>query len=128
LDLVQTIGDHLGRQAGLDDEALHWVSVAVRESVTNAIRHGNAGDAGKRVHIEFTYLGADAGLAIRVRDEGCGFDPEALPDPLSPENLLKPSGRGIFLIRSFMDELDLRRSPEGGMELVMVKRPQPVRS
>ena len=128
LGLVQTIGDHLGRQAGLDDEALHWVSVAVRESVTNAIRHGNAGDAGKRVHIEFTYLGADAGLAIRVRDEGCGFDPDALPDPLSPENLLKASGRGIFLIRSFMDELELRRSPEGGMELVMVKRPQSVRS
>ncbi len=128
LDLVQTVGDHLGRQAGLDDEALHWVSVAVRESVTNAICHGNAGDVGKRVHIEFTYLGADAGLAIRVRDEGCGFDPDALPDPLSPENLLKPNGRGIFLIRSFMDELELRRSPEGGMELVMVKRPQPVRS
>ena len=128
LDLVQTIGDHLGRQAGLDDEALHWVSVAVRESVTNAIRHGNAGDAGKRVHIEFTYLGADAGLAIRVRDEGCGFDPDALPDPLSPENLLKASGRGIFLIRSFMDEFELRRAPEGGMEIVMVKRPQPVRS
>ena len=128
LDLVQTIGDHLGRQAGLDDEALHWVSVAVRESVTNAIRHGNCGDAGKRVHIEFTYLGADAGLAIRVRDEGCGFDPDVLPDPLSPENLLKPSGRGIFLIKSFMDELELRRAPEGGMEIVMVKRPQPVRS
>ena len=128
LDVVQTIGDHLGRQAGLDDEALHWVSVAVRESVTNAIRHGNAGDAGKRVHVEFTYLGPDAGLAIRVRDEGCGFDPDALPDPLSPENLLKPSGRGIFLIRSFMDELELRRAPEGGMEIIMVKRPQPVRS
>ena len=128
LDLVQAIGDHLGRQAGLDDEALHWVSVAVRESVTNAVRHGNAGDAGKRVHIEFTYLGADAGLAIRVRDEGRGFDPDALPDPLAPENLLKPSGRGIFLIRSFMDELKLRRVPEGGMEVIMVKRPQPVRS
>ncbi len=128
LDLVQAIGDHLGRQAGLDDEALHWVSVAVRESVTNAVRHGNAGDAGKRVHIEFTYLGADAGLAIRVRDEGCGFDPDALPDPLAPENLLKPSGRGIFLIRSFMDELELRRAPEGGMEVIMIKRPQPVRS
>ena len=128
LDLVQMIGDQLGRQAGLDDEALHWVSVAVRESVTNAIRHGNAGDAGKRVHIEFTYLGADAGLSIRVRDEGCGFDPDALPDPLSPENLLKASGRGIFLIRSFLDEFELRRAPEGGMEIVMVKRPQPVRS
>ena len=88
----------------------------------------NAGDAGKRVHIEFTYLGPDAGLAIRVRDEGCGFDPDALRDPLSPENLLKPSGRGIFLIRSFTDELELRRAPEGGMEIIMVKRPQPVRS
>ncbi len=123
LDLVQVVGDHLGRQAGLDDEALHWVSVAVRESVTNAIRHGNRSDASKRVHVEFTYLGADAGLAIRVRDEGPGFDPDGLPDPLAPENLLKPSGRGIFLIRSFMDELEVRRAPEGGMELVMVKRP-----
>lgn len=126
LDLVQVVGDHLGRQAGLDDEALHWVSVAVRESVTNAIRHGNRSDAAKRVHVEFTYLGAGAGLSIRVRDEGPGFDPECLPDPLAPENLLKPSGRGIFLIKSFMDELELRRAPEGGMELVMVKRPQPV--
>lgn len=128
LDLVQSVSDHLGRQAGLDDEALHWVSVAVRESVTNAIRHGNGSDAGKRVHVEFTYLGAEEGLAIRVRDEGQGFDPDQLPDPLAPENLLKPSGRGIFLIRSFMDELDVRRAPEGGMELVMVKRPQPVQS
>lgn len=127
LDLVQAVGDHLGRQSGLDDEALHWVSVAVRESVTNAIRHGNGGDAGKRVHVEFTYLGAEEGLAIRVRDEGAGFDPDDLPDPLAPENLLKSSGRGIFLIRSFMDELELRRAPEGGMELLMVKRPQPAR-
>jgi serine/threonine-protein kinase RsbW len=57
-----------------------------------------------------------------VRDEGPGFDPDALPDPLAPENMLKASGRGIFLIRSFMDELVLRRAPEGGMEVVMVKR------
>jgi len=128
LDLVQTVSNHLGRQAGLDDEALHWVSVAVRESVTNAIRHGNGGDAGKRVYLEFMCLGAGNGLAIRVRDEGPGFDPNCLPDPLALENLLKPSGRGIFLIRSFMDELELRRAPEGGMELVMVKRPQPVGS
>jgi len=61
---------------------------------------------------------------IRVRDEGPGFDPSTLPDCLAPENLLKCSGRGIFLIRSFMDELVLQRAPEGGMELRMVKRPQ----
>ena len=63
-----------------------------------------------------------SGIRIRVRDEGPGFDPEALPDPLAPENMLKSSGRGIFLIRSFMDELVLRRAPEGGMEVAMVKR------
>jgi serine/threonine-protein kinase RsbW len=124
LDFVQVASDHLGRLAGLDDEALHWVGVAVRESVINAIKHGNAGDERKRVHVEFTPLDVDrpAGIAIRVRDEGPGFDPEALPDPLAPENMLKSSGRGIFLIRSFMDELVLRRAPEGGMEVVMVKR------
>jgi serine/threonine-protein kinase RsbW len=124
LDFVQVASDHLGRLAGLDDEALHWVGVAVRESVINAIKHGNAGDERKRVHVEFTPLDADrpAGIAIRVRDEGPGFDPDALPDPLAPENMLKSSGRGIFLIRSFMDELVLRRAAEGGMEVVMVKR------
>ncbi|HKE84075.1 MAG TPA: ATP-binding protein [Vicinamibacterales bacterium] len=124
LDFVQVASDHLGRLAGLDDEALHWVGVAVRESVINAIKHGNAGDEGKRVCVEFTPIDTQrpAGIVIRVRDEGPGFDPEELPDPLAPENMLKSSGRGIFLIRSFMDELVLRRAPEGGMEVVMVKR------
>jgi serine/threonine-protein kinase RsbW len=124
LDFVQIASDHLGRLAGLDDESLHWVGVAVRESVINAIKHGNAGDEGKHVYVEFTPIDTHrpAGIVIRVRDEGPGFDPEALPDPLAPENMLKSSGRGIFLIRSFMDELVLRRAPEGGMEVVMVKR------
>src|SRR5262245_12793191 len=94
LDFVQGASDTLGRLAGLDDEALHWVGVAVRESVINTIKHGNAGDERKRVHVEFTPLNADrpAGIAIRVRDEGPGFDPDALPDPLAPENMLKSSG------------------------------------
>ena len=124
LDFVQVVSDHVGRLSGLDDEALHWVGVAVRESVINAIKHGNREDERKRVHVEFTTLNGDTppGLRIRVRDEGPGFDPDDVPDPLAPENVLKSSGRGIFLIRSFMDELDLRRAPEGGMELVMVKR------
>lgn len=125
LDFVQVVGDHMGRMAGLDDDALHWVSVAVRESVINAIKHGNRNDEQKRVFVEFTMLHADApGIAIRVRDEGPGFDPETLPDPLAPENVLKSSGRGIFLIRNFMDEMRLHRAPEGGMEMLMVKRAQ----
>jgi len=127
LDLVQAVSDHIGRLAGLDEEAGHWTSVAVRECVINAIKHGNQNDDRKRVHVEFTALDADAGpgIAIRVRDEGSGFDPDCLPDCRAPENLLKGSGRGIFLIRSFMDELELHRAPEGGMEVVMIKRAQP---
>lgn len=126
LDFVQVVSDHIGRHVGLDDEALHWVGVAVRESVINAIKHGNANDEQKRVHVEFTPLdGTLPGLAIRVRDEGAGFDPTALADCCAEENLLKSSGRGIFLMRSFMDELVLQPAPEGGMEVRMVKRVQP---
>ena len=124
VDFVQTVSDHIGRLVGLDDDALHWVGVAVRESVINAIKHGNAGDERKRVYVEFTPLDRESppGMAIRIRDEGKGFDPAQVPDPLHPDNLLKASGRGIFLIRSFMDELRLQPAAEGGMEVVMVKR------
>jgi serine/threonine-protein kinase RsbW len=126
LDFVQVVSDHVGRLAGLDEDSLHWVGVAVRESVINAIKHGNASDERKRVFVEFTPLGADgSGIAIKVRDQGPGFDPDTLPDPLAPENMLKSSGRGIFLIRNFMDEMRLQRAAEGGMEMVMVKRVQP---
>ena len=127
VDFVQVVSDHVCRMVGLDDESLHWVGVAVRESVINAIKHGNSNDATKRVHVEFTPLDEETrpGIAIRVRDEGPGFDPATLPDCLAPENLLKSSGRGIFLIRSFMDEMVLQRAAQGGMEVVMVKRVQP---
>lgn len=127
LELVQAVSDHVGRISGLDEEALHWIGVAVRESVINAISHGNGNDLRKQVHVEFTPLEdhTGPGLVIRVRDEGGGFDPASLPDCSAPENLLKSSGRGICLIRGFMDELVLQRAPEGGMEVVMVKRAQP---
>ena len=127
LDLVQVISDHVGRDVGLDDDSVHWVGVAIRESVINAIKHGNQNDAAKRVFVDFeTAAGAGpAELSIRVRDQGPGFDPDHLADPLAPENLLKASGRGIFLIRSFMDDVILQRAPEGGMEIRMTKRVQP---
>jgi len=127
LDFVQVVSDHLARGVGLDDDSLHWVSVAIRESVINAIKHGNRNDATKHVFVEFeTAVRAHVPeLAIRVRDEGEGFDPDTLESPLDPENLLKSSGRGIFLIRNFMDDVQLQRAPEGGMEIRMVKRLQP---
>jgi serine/threonine-protein kinase RsbW len=124
LDFVQIVGDHVIRDVGLDEDSQHWVSVSIRECVINAIKHGNRNDASKRVFVEFATasLGAWSELTIRVRDQGEGFDPEEIADPLAPENLLKGSGRGIFLIRSFMDDVELRRVPEGGMEIRMVKR------
>src|SRR5262249_21437056 len=126
VDLVQLVADYLARDVGLDEDAVGWVDVAIRESVINAITHGNHNNSSKRVFVEFRAV-LDAGkraLAIRVRDQGDGFDPTAVADPLAPENLLKSSGRGIFLIRSFMDDVQLERAPEGGMEVWMVKRVQ----
>ena len=127
LDFVQVVSDHLARGVGLDEDSLHWVSVAIRESVINAIKHGNRSDTAKHVFVEFETetKGAVPEFAIRVRDQGEGFDPELVANPLDPENLLKSSGRGIFLIRNFMDDVQLRRAPEGGMEIRMVKRVQP---
>ena len=127
LDFVQVVSDHLARGVGLDEDSLHWVSVAIRESVINAIKHGNRNDTAKHVFIEFeTGTKSDVPeLMIRVRDQGEGFDPETVANPLDPENLLKSSGRGIFLIRNFMDDVLLQRAPEGGMEIRMVKRVQP---
>ena len=126
VDFVQVVSDHLSHSVGLDEDSAHWVSVAIRESVINAIKHGNRNDATKRVFVEFETNTVDVReLSIRVRDQGEGFDPEEVADPLAPENLLKSSGRGIFLIRNFMDDVQLQRAPEGGMEIRMVKRVQP---
>jgi serine/threonine-protein kinase RsbW len=124
VDFVQVVSDHIARDLGLDEDALHWIGVAVRESVTNAIRHGNHNDITKHVVVEFATRPVPQGheLLIRVRDQGEGFDPAELADPLAAENLLKPNGRGIFLIRNLMDAVQLHRSPEGGMEICMTKR------
>ena len=130
LDFVQLVSDHMSRDIGLDDDATHWVGVAVRECVINAIKHGNRNDSGKRVFVEFLVHVPPGSpeLTISVRDQGPGFDPEELADPLAPENLLKGSGRGIFLIRNFMDDVQLQRAPQGGMEIRMTKRVSPAAS
>lgn len=126
VDFVEVVGGHVSRGIGLDDDATHWVGVAIRECVINAIKHGNQHDLSKRVFVEFATTGDETReMTIRVRDEGAGFDPDELADPLAPENLLKGSGRGIFLIRNFMDEVVLQRVPEGGMEICMIKRAHP---
>ncbi len=123
LDVVQVLTDHVGQVGGLDEDATHWVGVAVRESVINAIKHGNGEDRTKRVTVELLLepRAEPSRLVVRVLDQGPGFDPDAVADPLAPENLLRSSGRGIFFMRSFMDDITLQRIPEGGMEVRMIK-------
>ena len=120
LDLVQTALSHLTVLAGFDEDSAHYVSVAVRESVVNAIKHGNHGDESKRVCLDFLIHGS--GLEVRVQDEGAGFDPDSIPDPLAQENLLKTGGRGIFFMRSFMDEVSYSFPARGGTLVRMIKR------
>ena len=124
LDVIQAASDRLALLAGLDEDAIHWIGVAVRESVINAIKHGNREDYRKLVTIEFsiTPAAAPTEFIVRVVDEGEGFEPQEVADPLAPENILKSSGRGIFFMRSFMDDLVLRRASQGGMEVRMVKK------
>ena len=124
LDFVQAVSDRMGQIAGLDEDSVHWIGVAVRESVINAIKHGNREDYGKLVTVEFTFapMREPNELVVRVLDQGEGFDPGAVADPLAPENILKSSGRGIFFMRSFMDDVRLQRVPDGGMEVRMMKK------
>ena len=124
VDLVQVLSDRMGNMAGFDEDAVHWIGVAVRESVINAIKHGNKEDAAKPVTIEFGFTPIDrpTELVVCITDRGEGFEPEEVADPLAPENILKSSGRGIFFMRNFMDEVLLQRAPEGGMEVRMVKK------
>ena len=124
VDFVQVVSDRMGQLAGLDEDAVHWIGVAVRESVINAIKHGNREEYRKLVTVEFA-VAPDTNpseLIVRVLDQGEGFDPDQVADPLAPENMLKSSGRGIFFMRNFMDDVTLRRAEEGGMEVRMVKK------
>ena len=120
LEMVQTVLSHVTGLLRLDDDAAHYVSVAIRESVVNAIKHGNRGDAGKRVAIEF--LLHPGALEVTVQDEGTGFDPATVPSPLAEENLLKADGRGIFFMRSFMDEVSYAFPSRGGTVVRMLKK------
>ena len=124
LDFVQVVSDRMAQLAGLDEDAIHWIGVAVRESVINAIKHGNREDYGKIVTVEFAMAPSKdpRELVVRVLDQGEGFDPEEVADPLAPENILKSSGRGIFFMRNFMDDVSIARRPEGGIAVRMSKK------
>jgi serine/threonine-protein kinase RsbW len=120
LDVVQTILTHLSGMVGFGEDATHYMTVAVRESVVNAIKHGNKLDESKRVFLEFVVH--PQALEVLVRDEGDGFEPDTVPSPLAEENLLKADGRGIFFMKSFMDEVSYSFPARGGTQVKMLKK------
>jgi serine/threonine-protein kinase RsbW len=120
IELVQVVLDESLRRLACDDDTRYWVGIAVREAVANAIKHGNHLDPGKQVEIDLRVEGED--LIISVLDEGNGFDPDRVADPLEPENLLKPDGRGIFYMGKFMDGVEYRFRDGGGTEVTLRKR------
>jgi serine/threonine-protein kinase RsbW len=119
LDVAQAVLAQVCTIVGFEEETCHYLAVAVRESVVNAIRHGNKEDESKRVEILFTLH--EKSLEVQVKDQGEGFQPEEIPDPLAPENLLKAYGRGIFFMRQFMDEVSYSFPTRGGTVVRMVK-------
>ena len=120
IELVQvTLRDYLQR-LGMEDDARHWVDLAVREALANAIKHGNAQNPSKQVHVDLAVEGEE--VVIRVEDEGEGFDPAQVVDPLARENILKTNGRGILFMEKFMDEIQYGAGPRGGTMVTLRKR------
>ena len=120
VDLVGIVIESTLEQIGVDSDHSHWLVMSVREAVINAVVHGNRRDADKRVVVKVDLDGSD--FVVRIRDEGEGFDPDSLPDPTAAENLLRPSGRGIFMMRQFADSIEYSFPAKGGTVVTMRKR------
>jgi serine/threonine-protein kinase RsbW len=115
---AEAMAGRVAAEAGFQEDEIDAICMAVREATINAILHGNAKDPQKKVGLVFET--SPGTLKIAIRDEGKGFDAQNVPDPLAPENLLRQSGRGIFLIRAYMDDVQIRNL-QPGTELIMIK-------
>ena len=122
---IEQIGEQFAAKAGFDEDTVPHIAMAVREAAVNAVLHGNSYDTSK--HVVASFETTSESLIIRISDQGPGLDPEKIPDPLAPENILRGSGRGIFLIRAFMDEVNFRQL-HPGTELTLIKHRKPAQS
>ncbi len=120
VEIAEEIARRVSGTAGFDEDDQHRIEMAVHESLINAIWHGNKNNPAKQVWLRFQIY-SDR-LEIRIRDQGEGFDASKIPDPLASENLLNVSGRGIFLIRTFMDDFRVQNIAGSGTEVTLVKR------
>ncbi len=116
-DLFHTVLAQVAREIEIPEERLDWIALSLREAVNNAVLHGNGNDASKWVEVEME--STPKTFVMKVWDEGKGFSQDVLRDPTSPENLFKPNGRGIFLIRQFTDEVEFSRDASGRFGIVM---------
>lgn len=119
VDVAEAQVLRIAGDAGMDEEDQHRLGMAVRESVVNAVVHGNRYNAHKKVALAI--VRQPDRLTVKIADEGEGFDLSALPNPLAAENLLRQSGRGILLIQAFVDQFQVRRRENAGTEAVLVK-------
>ena len=120
VDLAEDIALRVAAEAGFGDEDCHKIGMSVREAVINAYSYGNRKERGRKIGLTLEL--EEGKLVVHVLDEGKNFCLADVPDPLAEENLLRTSGRGIFLMRAFMDEFDIQCGPNGGTELVMSKK------
>ena len=118
-DMAEMLLSQFSDQAGCNEQQLNEIALAVRESVLNAVLHGNRSQARKKVYVQAELRG-DC-VHILIRDEGKGFDPSLVPDPRKPENLLRESGRGLLMMQALMDRVAIRRAASRGMEVRMMK-------
>ena len=120
METVHKLVQQAVTEYNLNDDMAHWIELTISESMINAIQHGNKADPAKNATLKISSNGND--IEIIVEDQGSGFKIDKVADPTDTANLLKPSGRGILIIRSFMDEVDLSLREGGGCRLRMVKR------
>ena len=122
VDTVEQTAQEFAERAGFDEDTIPNIAMAVREAAVNAVIHGNCYDPNKQITASFE-TNSDS-LVVRITDQGSGLDPDNVPDPLAPENILRGSGRGIFLIKAFMDEVHFRKL-HPGTELTLIKHRVP---
>ena len=119
VDAAEELAIEQAEKAGVPEDDVHKIAMAVRESMVNAVVHGNRYNAHKKVRLSVSKRPGE--FVVRIADQGEGFDYENLPDPVAEENLLRHSGRGIFLIKAFMDDFRVRRLDPEGTEVTLVK-------
>ncbi len=125
VEAVQTAAEAYAAGEGLDSDGAHFFSLALREALVNAIKHAHHGDPTRRIKI-CLWTDSRRNLVFTVRDEGSGFDLSGIPDPLHPENLCRGSGRGVFYMQQFANEV-IFKFPRGGGTVVRLKKSLPRR-